>query len=123
MKMETTINMNRFLLAFYIICLVHAQVPQNCVESMVVNDIDTGGSHLAKIFEHQHQLQQQHHLRHGHIQNHHHRHHQHHHNSNYQQAEAHHYVDAGNHNDVEIGHTQPNMVNFVINKTISPKTF
>lgn len=125
-KMQTAINMNRFLLSLYIICLVHAQVPQNCVKSMVVNDIDTGGSHLAKIFdisatEHQHQQQQQqqqHHIRHGHIQNHHH-HHQHHHNSNQQQAESNHNVDAGNYNDVEIGHMQPNMVNFVINKQLA----
>lgn len=107
---------------------------------MVVNDIETGGSHLARIFdsdsaaEYEHQQQQQHHIRHGQLANHHH--HRHHHNTqhghqnlNHRQqpqpqqqhqqqhqrlAESHN-VDAGNHNDVEIGHTQPNMVNVVIN--------
>lgn len=160
--MQITVNMNRFVFSLYIVCLVHAQVPQNCVRSMAVNDVDTGGSHLAKIFDsteveqkqrqqleqqqqHQQQLQQQHHhhMRHGHTRVHHHNHHHphhhrtqqqqqqpqqqlqlqqqqhhthHHHNmNNYQQADADHFVDAGNHNDVmdhESGHTQPNMVNF-----------
>lgn len=129
--------MNRFLLSLYIICLVHAQVPQNCVKSMIVNDIDTSGSHLARIFdndsaaEYEQQQQKQHHSRHDQIvANLHHRHHHHnqrHHNSNHDQQQQQEelqqqidsrYVDAGNHNDVEIGHTQPNMVNVVINKII-----
>lgn len=115
--------MNRFIFSLYIICLVQAQVPKNCVNSMVVNDIDSGGSYLAKAFdegvtnqqqleEQEQKLQQQHHMRHN-QQNHHHHHHHHnthrHHNVHHQ-ADAHHHVDAGNHNDVEIGHTQPNMV-------------
>ncbi|XP_031629954.1 growth/differentiation factor 8 [Contarinia nasturtii] len=112
--------MNRFLFSLYIICLVHYQVPKNCVYSMVVNDIESGGSYLAKVFDHNenhpnHQQQQQqellqqqqhhHHLRHSHNQQNYHRHHTVHHH----QADVNHHVDAGNHNDVEIGHTQPNM--------------
>lgn len=121
--MQAIENMNRFLFSLYIICLVHAQVPQNCVNSMVVNDIESGGggAMLAKVIDHhnedyyQHQ-QQQHHLRHMHNQqnhNHHHHHNNHrHHNVHHHQPEAAHHVDAGHHNDVEIGHTQPNMVSF-----------
>lgn len=90
---------------------------------MVVSDIESGGSHLAKLFDEnanhqqQHQLQH-HHLRHNHIQQNHHHHNTHrHHNDEHHQAKAHHHVDAANHNDVEIGHTQPNMVNFCQKQT------
>lgn len=120
--MQATVNMNRFLLSLYIICLVHTEVLQNCVNSMVVNDIESGGSYLAKVSDHNenHQPEQQqphHNIRHSHNQpNHPHHHHHHsthgHRNLHHHQADAHHHVDAGNHNDVEIGHTQPNMVNF-----------
>lgn len=108
MNMQITVNMNRFVFSLYIVCLVHAQAPQNCVKSMAVNDIDTGGSHLAKMFDiteveqnqqrqqleqqqlHQQQLQQQHHhhMRHGHTRVHHnHNHHHPHHHRTPQQPQ------------------------------------
>lgn len=125
--MQATLNMNRFLLSLYIICLVHAQVPQNCVNSMVVSDIEGGSSgYLAKLnnldhIEDNQQLQQQqqqtphHHLRHTHNQqNHHHHHHYQNHNNNinsnhrnshnahHHQAEQH--LQTGEHHHVDAGH-------------------
>lgn len=123
--MQAAVNMNRFLFSLYIICLVHAQVPKICVNSMFVNDIEGGGgSYLAKVLDHsgdhpQQHPQQNHHQQHQHNLRHSHNQQNHHHNNNnnnyrhhnvHHQAEAHHHVDAGNHNDIEIGHTQPNMV-------------
>lgn len=130
--------MNRFLVSLYIICLVHAQVPRNSVNAMIVNDINSdsnsGGSFLARDMDsetasenHHQQLLQQHRLRHIYNQNHQNhpnhnsnhnqypnQHHESHanHNGHHRQTESHHHVDGASHNDVEIGHIQPNMVKF-----------
>lgn len=86
---------------------------------MVVNDIENGTNRPAKVFDesasyqHHQKLQLRHHqLRRNHIQQNHHHHSIHpHQNAEHHQSKTHHHVDAGNHNDVDFGHTQPNMVN------------
>lgn len=132
-KMSITMNMDRFLILLYIICLVHTQVPRNCVNSKIVSDLNSdsysGGSYLAKDLNsetlsenHHQQLLQQHRLHHkthqkqNHYSNQRHETHNHHNGHHHNHDGSHHHVDAGNHNDVEIGHTQPNMVNYLQNR-------
>lgn len=104
--------MNRFLVSLYIICLMHAQVPRNSVNAMIVNDINSdsnsGGSFLARDMDsetasenHHQQLLQQHRLRHIYNQNH--QNHQNHpnhpnHNSNHNQYPNQHHESHANHN-------------------------
>lgn len=137
--MQIKIKMNRLLVLLYSICLVHTQVPQNSVNSVIVNDINgdshSGGSYLAREFDsevasetHHQKLLEQHRLRHNHQQVHqnHHQSNKNHnnqhtiqqhaphgnHNEHHHQSESQHHVDEDSHNDNEIGHIQPNMVKF-----------